>query len=523
MADSFRSNGPLWSHPRQSPRAPELSGDEQADVAIIGGGIAGLLSALLLARRGRGVTLVEANTFGSGETGRTTAHLTEVLDAGYAHLEQKFGVEGTRIAAQASHAAIDSLETLCAEFAPDALFERVPSYKLAETDEQVETLREEAAAMVRAGLDARFTDEPLPLPAREAVTLSGQAQVHPGRLVAGLVRELRELGVRLLEHTRVTSVEDGRPCQVVTDRGRISARDVLVLTNVPISNAVAIQTKIASYRTYAIAGAVADFPPGLFEDCEKPYHYVRRQRTDEGLFVIVGGEDHRTGKLPSESPLDALLRYAMRKIPGFAPRYQWSGQIVEPSDGLPYIGRNAGAEHTYVATGFSGTGMTFGVLSAMLLTAAVEELESPWAHLFTATRIKPIAQAGRYVVENATFPSRLALDRLDRGENSPESIAPGEGRLVRSDAGRMLAMARLPDGALEVRSAVCPHLGCYVRFNGVEGSWDCPCHGSRFDLQGHVLNGPATHDLARSDEDLTASRPKPKRKPHSERQHRHAR
>jgi Rieske Fe-S protein len=229
---------------------------------------------------------------------------------------------------------------------------------------------------------------------------------------------------------------------------------------------------------------------------DDPYHYVRTQETSEGTFLVVGGEDHKTGHDdPAPERFERLESFTHGLVPGAEVRFRWSGQIIEPADGLPYVGRNPGARHVHVGTGFSGTGMTFGTIAATMLADAVLGNPSPWADLYDARRIRPVASAKRFFAENVDFPAALARDRLDRGEVSRlDEVPRGEGRLVRI-RGRMLAVARDAEGTLHARSAVCTHLGCHVKWNAAEGSWDCPCHGSRFTPAGDVLNGPAVERL----------------------------
>jgi Rieske Fe-S protein len=282
------------------------------------------------------------------------------------------------------------------------------------------------------------------------------------------------------------------------------------MTNAPTSSRFALHTKIAAYRTYALAATLPKpFPPGLFWDLDDPYHYLRTQHTDLGTFLIVGGEDHKTGKeTDTETRLSRLGAYMHVRLPDAQVAYRWSGQIIEPADGLPFIGKNAGSQHVYVATGFSGTGLTFGTLSGMILSDAVLGVANPWAKLYRATRIKPLAQAREYLSENVDFPATLARDRLAASEVAgTQEIPRGEGRLMRAH-GKMLAVYRDPAGALHARSAVCTHLGCHVHWNNAETTWDCPCHGSRFGVDGSVINGPATKELAEAHvEELPAVRP----------------
>ena len=490
----------IWTATARPPRFPSLDTSLSADVAVVGGGIAGVTAALLLQRAGAEVVLLEARQLGSGETGRSTAHLTEVLDTRYHALESSFGLDGARAAAASSRAALDRIEALVDELDAPCGFARVPAFLVARDASQRRELERELAAMQRAGLDAGWTDAlPWPVEHAGAVRIERQARFHPLEYLRELSARAAAAGARLFEGTRVRTVRDGRPPRVVADGGTVTAAEVLVLTNHPVSGRFGVHTKIAAYRTYVIAlGPVPmrEASDALLWDLDDPYHYVRTHETRDGTFVIVGGEDHKTGHEGASPARFAALEAWSRRLVGAAPvAHRWSGQIIEPADGLPFIGRHPGARHVHDGTGFAGNGMTFGTLAGMVLADAVRQVPNPWAALFDARRVRPLAQARRFVAENADVAARLARNRVRRGERADvTTLRPGEGRLVR-EGGKMLAVSRRLDGSLSVRSAVCPHLGCHVQWNGAERSWDCPCHGSRYDSAGAVLNGPATREL----------------------------
>jgi glycine/D-amino acid oxidase-like deaminating enzyme/nitrite reductase/ring-hydroxylating ferredoxin subunit len=497
-AQRSNPNSPLWNVDTAMPAYPPLTRDLSVDVVIAGGGIAGLTAAVVLQRAGKQVALIEAHRIGGGETGRTTAHLTEQLDTRYHTLESRFGREGAREAARSSRAAIDFIEALVAELPGSCGFRRVPGFLFAETAEQREELEQELACMQHAGCEVSWVEAlDVPFETKGALRLERQAQVHPLQYLRELAVRLVSLGGLIVEDTRMHEVQDGTPCRVHTDRGVLTANDVLVLTGVPVSNKFAVLTKIAAYRTYALAARVDQrFPEGLFADMQQPYHYLRTHEASSGTFLVVGGEDHKTGqKDDTEECFRDLERYVGARFPNAEIAHRWSGQVLEPVDGLPFIGRNTGAKHVYVATGFSGTGITFGTLAAMILSDEVLGVPNPWADLYQATRVKPLAQAREYLAENIDFPLHLIAERLSRAHvDRVEDVRPGEGKWVRS-RGRTLAVYRGEDGRVHALSAVCTHLGCRVRWNPAERSWDCPCHGGRFDVDGNVLNGPPTKGL----------------------------
>jgi glycine/D-amino acid oxidase-like deaminating enzyme/nitrite reductase/ring-hydroxylating ferredoxin subunit len=489
----------LWQDTVSREAWPALDRDLEVDVAVVGGGIAGVTAARLLGRAGLRVALVEARRLGDGDTGHTTAHLTELLDEGYATIRSHFGRDGAALAAESQRAAIRRIADLVLEDGIACQLARVPAYVYAETVDEAEELEEELAAMREAGVDAtRVELASLPFPTRAALRVEGQGRFHPLAYVLGLARRFAEAGGLVFEGTRALEIEDGRRRAVVTPGGTIRCGDVVVTTHAPVSSRIALHSKMAPYRTYALAAEVPSPPAdALYYDSRDPYHYVRLQEADGGKLLVAGGEDHKPGhEAPTSRQHDKLERWVHARWPRARVVARWSGIVWEPADGLAFIGRSSGSDHVWVGTGFSGTGMTFGTLAAMIVSDGVLGVESPYAKLYDATRVKPIAQARRYAAENADVAARLAKDRIDRGEvESLDEVPPGEGRLVRVQ-GRMVAAYRSEVGELSAVSARCTHLGCHVRWNDAEACWDCPCHGSRFSAMGAVLSGPAVEALA---------------------------
>lgn len=493
-------NASLWMTSADLPAFGALDRDATADILVIGGGIAGLTTALLLQEAGRSVMVVDANRIGMGETGYTTAHITEILDVHYADLEHKFGQAKALLAAESSRAAIKQIEEIVERIgAVDSAFSRLPGYLFAATPEQRNLLDSEFASLRRMQADVSWTDStPLPFETFGSVRIENQAQFHPLAYIKAQATHLVNQGGQIFENTRVLDVEDGNPCSVKTQFGTVKANAVFVLTNVPISNRVAIHTKIAAYRTYVIAAPVPSRPleRALYWDFAKPYHYIRQHETRHRTSIVVGGEDHKTGH-ERETQLCwlRLENYARENLGIDTISHRWSGQIIEPCDGLPYVGVNTAAKNIYVATGFSGTGMTFGTLAAMILRDQFLKRDNRYSELYDATRVNPLAQSRRFVNENVDYPKEVIRNRIATGEvKSADEIPAGEGRVMRV-RGHMLAVYRDDTNNVHVRSAVCTHLGCFVKWNTAEKSWDCPCHGSRFGVDGKVINGPATREL----------------------------
>jgi glycine/D-amino acid oxidase-like deaminating enzyme/nitrite reductase/ring-hydroxylating ferredoxin subunit len=501
---------PVWRNVATAWPAQALP--ESAGVCVIGAGISGLTTAYLLQKAGADVLLVDARTPGSGETGRTTAHFTAVLDDRFSRLERLFGPEPTALAASSHRQAIDRVEALVNEESIDCDFERVDGYLMATEDDQRELLAAETLAAPRAG----FLDMQ-PVPAllqdfcvfdRPGLRFPNQAQLHIGKYIDGLGHAFLRLGGKLVTNTRVMSVQGGKGAYIETHGGvRVRTGHIVVATNTPFIDRVTMHTKQYAYRTYVIGYEIPkdQFASRLIWDLEDPYHYARRVRGSTQDVLIVGGVDHKTGQAnDAGARYERLERWCQAHFRGLGPvRYRWSGQYMEPADGLAFIGRNPGDdENVYIATGDSGQGMTHGTIAGMLICDLIQGRDNPLEKLYDPAR-NVMRAAGTFLSENANFVGHMVKDWAKGAEvKSREEIPRGHGAIVRAGVG-LIAAYRDTDGVLHERSAVCTHLGCVVQWNGGEKSWDCPCHGSRFAIDGRVLNGPAKSALAAVDDSDT--------------------
>jgi glycine/D-amino acid oxidase-like deaminating enzyme/nitrite reductase/ring-hydroxylating ferredoxin subunit len=495
-----------WMATATRPTFAPLAGDEKADVCVVGAGIAGLSTAYSLAAAGKSVVVLDDGPIGGGQTQRTTAHLSNAIDDRYFEIERLHGIEGARRAAESHTAAINRIEEIARLEAIDCDFERLDGYLFAPTGESPAVLDREWEAARRAGLAdvERLKQAPLPFGAREALRFPNQGQFHPLKFLAGLAQALTKKGGRVFTGTHVQSIKGGAPASVVVADGpTVTCSAVVAATNTPVNDLLAIHTKQAPYITYAIAFRVARgaVMKALYWDTLDPYHYVRLQKLDDpnadDELLIVGGEDHKTGQASDQAErwgqLEAWTRERFSQAGPVA--HRWSGQVMETIDGLAFIGRNPGdKDNVYIATGDSGMGMTHGMIAGILLTDLILGRDNPWTALYDPAR-KTVGAAGEFLKENLNVAAQYA-DWVTSGDVSSESqILPGHGAIIRRGLGKA-AVYRDDGGVLHHCSATCPHLGCIVAWNDAEKTWDCPCHGSRFDRLGRVINGPANRSLS---------------------------
>jgi len=482
-----------------------LTSDAEADVCVIGAGIAGLSTAWQLTLENRSVIVLDDGPVGGGQSERTSAHLSCVLDDRYSELAMRRGEEACRLAAESHSAAIARIEANVRELELWCNFQRVDGYLFNPPDLSWDNLDAELVAARQAGLVV----ERVPRAPIESfftgpcLKFQNQAQFHPLKYLNGLATAIQKRGGRIVSHCHAEAIHAGKPHRVVTPSGtEVRARSVVVATNVPVNDRFAIHTKQAAYMTYVIALLVPrlSVARALLWDTLDPYHYVRIEdrsspQGDETL-LIVGGEDERTGQHDdAEARWGRLEAWTRQRFPAAQEvKYRWAGQVMETLDGLAYIGRNPGDDpEIYVATGDSGMGLTHGTVAGMLITDLIVGRDSPWRELYDPAR-KPVGGASDFIKENISTAQGYAAWVTPGDVKSVDEIPPGQGAIVRRGLHKIAAY-RDQAGLVHEYTAVCPHLGCIVQWNHGEGTFDCPCHGSRFNQHGEVINGPANVNL----------------------------
>jgi glycine/D-amino acid oxidase-like deaminating enzyme/nitrite reductase/ring-hydroxylating ferredoxin subunit len=499
------SNFSIWSATGPALKFPALNKNAKTDVCIVGAGIAGLTTGYLLAQEGKSVIIIDKVSVGKGETVNTSAHLSNEIDATYHEIARLHLEKGARMAAESHTAAISKIESIVTAEGIDCEFARVDGYLFLGPEDSEKTLDQELEAAQRAGVDvSKEQTLSFGLATGPCLRFAQQAQFHPAKYMAGLARAFKRAGGKIYGKTEAKEIKGGEAAEIKTAKGRtITAGAVVVATNTPVNDWVKMHTKQAAYRTYVIGVPVPldSIPTALYWDTEDPFHYVRLQRIGEGAeaqdVLIIGGEDHKTGQNEDlENRYARLLSWGRTHFPGLPePEFRWSGQIMDTTDGLAFIGRNPGDEpNVFIVTGDCGVGLTHGTIAGMLITDMIMGRENPWATLYDPARKSPLA-ALTFAKENLNVASQYASWVTPGEVSDVEEIRSGTGAIVRSGLSK-IAVYRDPDGNLHERSAVCTHLGCIVAWNGAESSWDCPCHGSRFDPDGKVLNGPAIAPLA---------------------------
>ncbi|MEO8085920.1 MAG: FAD-dependent oxidoreductase, partial [Bacteroidota bacterium] len=491
---------------------PKLNKNAECDVVVVGGGIAGMSIAYNLSRSGKKVVVIEDGAIGSGETGHTTAHLVTALDERYYELQRIFGFQDARLIADSHRAAIDFIENTVATEHINCHFKRVNGYLFLHPSDKKASLDKELKASTDSGIDIKKLPSVPGLRHFDGACLEfkNQAKFHPLQYLKGLCDAAIANGAQIFTETHAKEIDK---TGIVTDEGfKVSAKHIVVATNTPVNNVVAMHLKQFPYRTYVIGATIRkdSLPEALWWDTGDfdvnenipPYHYIRTEPFNDYYdLLMVGGEDHATGLAEAEAISEAnryqiLETWARRYFDLGTVVYRWSGQVIEPMDGIAYIGRNPwDADNIYIVTGDSGNGMTHGTIAGLLITDLINGKENKWENIYSPSRFS-IFKSGKTLFSEMiggirkyfqTNPKHTAAVSLN-------NIKQGDGKIIEID-GKKYGCYCDDDETLHLVNAECTHLKCIVHWNNDEHSWDCPCHGSRFTYEGKVLNEPANKAL----------------------------
>jgi glycine/D-amino acid oxidase-like deaminating enzyme/nitrite reductase/ring-hydroxylating ferredoxin subunit len=485
----------LWLDTAGETNFPPLPDRVEVDVAVVGGGLAGLTAATLLKEAGRTVAVVEAGRIVHGVTGHTTAKITSLHTLVYDHLIHHYGEAKARAYGEAHQAAIEQIAALVRDKDIDCDFTRTEAYTYTDSPAEIGRIEAEVKAAQRLGLPAAYVKEtPLPFPVEAAIRFDRQARFHPRKYLLALAWDLPGDGSHIFEQTRVVDVTQGEPCTVATDRGILKARDVIVASHFPFADKALFASRLLPHRAYVLALRLdGPVPPGMFIDTAESFSLRGQPQPDGEELALVTGEGHKAGEggdtIAHYQRLELLAR---NRLPVRSVEYRWSTQDNSTLDRVPYIGRTThGSKHLYVATGFNGWGMTGATVAGMLLRDLILDRDNPWAEVFDPARID-LKTVPELVKQNAKVAAHFIADRVTGTDQ--DTLAPGEGKIVHTIHGNV-ALYRDGEGHVHRLSPVCTHMGCILHWNPAETSWDCPCHGSRFGFDGTVLHGPAVKPL----------------------------
>ena len=505
------SHNSYWTDSADPMIYSKIDSDKETEVLVIGGGLAGITTAYCLGRNGKKVILLEDGYLGSGETGRTTAHITYALDDRYFDIEKILGEEKAKLAAQSHKEAVEWINRIVRVENFDCNFKRPDGYLFLDPTDDPENLDQEFEATRKVGLP---TEMLMGIPGMDGgenskyILFPEQAQFHILKYLDGLAKAIVRMGGQIYTESRATDIsKEGAESNGYT----IKADHVVVATNTPVNDLFTMHTKQWAYRSYVIGAKIpkGTLPYSLWWDTgnqeskwvAKPYHYVRLEPFDhEYDLLIAGGEDHKTGqadeeKIPEEQRYENLIAWTQQKFPYFTEvQYRWSGQIMEPVDCMAFIGKNPGDENIYIITGDSGNGMTHCTIGALLVTDLIMGRKNEWEQLYDPSRIT-LKTGDDYLKEVGNMAYKMTKDWIVSSDVSDVSeLKSGEGAVI-SSGFKKVAAYRDENGELHTCTAVCPHMGGVLTWNPDEKSFDCPLHGSRFSTDGTVINGPASSDL----------------------------
>lgn len=488
----------FWLEDHHEITFPKFEGEETFDVAIVGGGITGIMTAYYLVQSGYKVALFEASNLMYGTTGRTTGKITAQHDIIYHTLIDEYGADYAKQYFEANNQAKETIKELCKQHAIDCDFETEDSYVFTQKHEYVEKLKKELAAYQLLKISHEWVTElPLHIPVEAGLIMKDQAQFNPVLFLQSIIQIIDEKGGKIFEHSKVEAMDKtDQYCLLLENQGRVYAKHVISTSNFPFIDRHGYFARLFPARSYLICVKVKDiFPGGMYINIENPTYSIRSVRKGDQQYVFIAGAGHKTGNVYSEQEqIEQLVSFAKQTFDVEEMIEHWSAQDLETADDLPYIGRMKGEESFYVATGYKKWGMTTSIVAAQLISDEINGKQNPYAQLFSPERTFTFKKIKKLLQENMKIPGEFVDGKLSTPEIELKDLQCGEGRPV-SIKGKRAGAYKSESGEFIIIDTTCTHMGCELNWNSVEKSWDCPCHGSRFSLTGKVLNGPAKKDL----------------------------
>lgn len=493
----------IWNSFSGSTDFPALENDINVDVAIIGGGITGITTAQLLSEAGLKVAVLESRKVGGGTTSHSTGNLYFTIDQVLASLKSKYDTEVVQKVAASRSEAVELIAKNVNRFQIDCDFKRVPWYFFSSNEENSNKIEKEYETALDAGIKMEMAPEgEIPVKSIKAVKVGNQAQFNPMRYVQGLAKAVENENCRIFENTRVTKIEeDDKKVTLQTTGGTVTANFALHATHTPKGIRLAFHTVLGPYREYGVAAKLNTkmYPEGIFwgyYNKGEKFSFRTYSRNGENYLMAIG-QAHKVGQAEdNQQKIENLSAFLKEHFEVGEITHRWGGQHYRPADLLPYIGKKSDNSRIYLATGFSTDGLTYGTLSAILIRDSITGKESSYTEIYNASRFTPLKSAKEFLKENVDVAGEL-IKGLTIGEDEEEilKLKNGSGKIIKKD-GAKVAVSKTDSGELKIHSAICTHLGCVVNWNNAEKTWDCPCHGSRFDQEGNVLEGPALHPLS---------------------------
>jgi glycine/D-amino acid oxidase-like deaminating enzyme/nitrite reductase/ring-hydroxylating ferredoxin subunit len=484
-----------WNETAESPNFPRIAGDIEVDVAIVGGGIVGITTARLLKDQGLRVAVIEARRVGRQVTGKSTAKMSSQHGILYQTLEQKFGEDKARLYAEAQETGIRRIAELARQYGIEADIEPMPAFVYTQDESYVSQIEKEVEVASRLGLPASLErgDIGLPFEVLAAMRWDNQAQFHPVKYVAGLAATIPGEGCHIFEQSRAV---DWEPNRVVTDSGTVRARHVVMATHLPLGQIGLYYSMAYPHAEPVIAAPIGRVPPGMYKNAEKPGRSIRTHRSGGRTWAIAAGSNFKPGHPDEEQEnIKDIEAWLTGHFDAGPIEYRWINEDYDPMDGAPYVGWSSkGGDGYLVATGFQAWGISNGTAAAMIIADLVAGRDNEWLPVFDASRVKPVAGAKEFAKENLSVAAHLVSGYLSRKPKSFDELEPGHAAIMKID-GDNVAAFKDEQGKVHAVSAVCTHMGCLVGWNATDRTWDCPCHGSRFELSGEVIHGPATQKL----------------------------